>query len=98
MQDEEKYYKRAKRRVSKIKGFYSHLFSFIAVNIVLYVIDLTSGNGINWAYWVTFGWGIGIISHYVNTFGFFGILAKDWEDKKIEEYVKKYKKEDKKTE
>ena len=98
MEEEDKYYKRAKEKVNEIKGFYSHLFTFIGVNILLYLVDLISGGGLNWAYWVTFGWGIGIVSHYVNTFGFMGLLTKEWEDKKIKEYAKKYKKENKKTE
>ncbi len=38
-------YEKAKKRVEEIKGFYSHLFVYIAVNIVLVIINLVTSPG-----------------------------------------------------
>jgi hypothetical protein len=59
-------------KAQKIAGFLMHLFWFVIVNIFLYILDYSDNGAINWAYWATFGWGIGIITHGL------GILSKDY--------------------
>jgi len=84
--DEEKYIK-AKKRVEEIKGFYSHLFSYIGVNVVLIVINLVTSPGTLWFYWVTIFWGIGIFWHAMGVFVFHKITAGSWEKRKIKEIM-----------
>ena len=84
--DEEKYIK-AKKRVEEIKGFYSHLFSYIGVNVVLIVINLVTSPGTLWFYWVTIFWGIGIFWHAMGIFVFRKITAGSWEKRKIKEIM-----------
>jgi hypothetical protein len=55
-------------QAKKIADFFIHLFWFIVINIFLYFLDYRDNGVINWAYWATFGWGIGIISHSIDTF------------------------------
>jgi len=55
-------------KAKDMSEFFIHLFWFFIVNIILYIVDYMGNSRIDWAYWVTFGWGIGIISH---TFGIF---------------------------
>ncbi len=83
-------YKKAKARVNEIKGFYTHLVSYLVINTIFYIIV-----GRAWL-WVIAFWGIGLIFHFLNTF----ILSKEWEERKIREYVEKEKKvvEEKKQE
>ena len=45
------------------RGFAVHAFVFVAVNALLYVVDLVTGPGVQWAYWVTLGWGAGLAAH-----------------------------------
>jgi two-component system, LytTR family, sensor kinase len=66
----------AKKRAKVLVGFMIHLFWFTVVNIFLYILDFSRDGQINWAYWTTLGWGIGIISHAFRVF-----VGSDIEDK-----------------
>lgn len=80
-------YRRAKERVEEIKGFYIHLaMFFIGMTVIIVVNFLTSPNYF-WFVWPLLGWGIGIVSHGVSIFGFFGLLGKKWEERKIKQIV-----------
>jgi hypothetical protein len=77
---EEKAHKQAK----KLVGLYANVFWYVVINIFLYFIDYTNNGRIDWAFWVTFGWGIGVISQ---AFGVF--FSPDLEDKIAEKLMKK---------
>jgi len=84
---ENKYF-RARERVDRLKKFYGNLTSYI-----IFIIGLGALNyWINaWSYmwflWAAFGWGIGIFFHAMKTFDFTPFLGKDWEDRKIKEFM-----------
>lgn len=64
---------RAKRRVKDLSDFYYHLMTYVLVNALLVFIDLRVDGGqevlgLDWAYWVIFGWGFGIVGHAIYTF------------------------------
>lgn len=80
-------YKRAKEQVEQIKGFYSHLASFILVMGILIFINLMYSPQELWFLWTFFGWGIGLLIHAVKTFNFFPFLSSDWEQRKIKQYM-----------
>ncbi|MGH7291434.1 MAG: ATP-binding protein, partial [Myxococcota bacterium] len=50
-------------------GFYSHLLSYLGVMALLALINIMSGTHYPWFLWPALGWGIGIFSHYMATFG-----------------------------
>lgn len=88
MNDEK--YEEAKKRVKELKGFYQNFITYIAVNIILIVINLVTSSDSLWFYWVTIFWGIGIALHATNVFILKGkFLGKEWEEKKIKEIMKK---------
>lgn len=91
MESDEKY-RRAKRRVAAIKGFYIHLIVYIAVITLLFFIDFLTPGGW-WFYWALLGWGIGILAHALSVFGITSLLGSDWEEKKIAELMNKANKE-----
>ena len=91
MENDEKL-KRAKNKVQELKGFYSHLLSYLVVNVVMIIINLVTNPHHLWFYWVTVFWGIGIIFHAFSIFGKRRILGDDWEEKKVKEYMDKDKK------
>lgn len=89
----------AKKRVEKIRKFYKHLAVYIIVNIFLSAIfivgDMNDGVSFNDAvldnhnYKIWLYWGIGVVFQALNTFGLTLFMNKDWEEKKIKEYLKK---------
>jgi len=83
---EEKEEIRAKKKAAALRGFYSHLISYIIINILLIIVNLlTSPNDI-WFYWVTLFWGIGIIFHAMDTFTIRNqTRGQEWEEKKSQE-------------
>ena len=95
---EEQKYILAKKRVEKIKGFYIHLAVFIVINIFIsavIVFGLMNDDTYNFIEAVThFGtystwlfWGIGLFFHWLGVFGSNLFFGKDWEKKKIEQYM-----------
>lgn len=93
-------YIRAKKKVKKIKDFYSHLSVYIIVNIGIsgvIIWGLTKGDDYDLPQVFTnFGvystwlfWGIGVFFHWLNVFGgIMPFLGSDWEERKINELMK----------
>jgi hypothetical protein len=90
MNEDEKYIK-ARRRVKEIKGFYSHLVVYLVVNIFLAVMNFITTPDHLWFYWVTFGWGIGVVMNAISVFGIGGVFGHEWEEKKIKDMMDKDK-------
>lgn len=96
---EEERYIRAQKIVKKIKGFYWHLFWYLAVNswMTLQVVnyDIFTEEGLNevlfnieiYSTWVF--WGIGVFFHGFHVFGKRLSFSKDWEERKIKEFMDK---------
>lgn len=91
MESDERY-RRAKRRVGVLKGFYIHLVTYIGVMVLLFLIDFLTGGGW-WFYWPLLVWGIGIIAHTFTVFGIAGFLGSEWEEKKLKDLMKKMNRE-----
>ncbi len=98
---EEERYLKAKKRVKEIKGFYWHLFWYIAVNIFLtfggtigYIFQGGEISEIHFDFGmfsVWFFWGIGLFFHWFGVFGRHLSFSKSWEDRKIKEFMDKDK-------
>ncbi len=84
-------YLRAKKQVEEIRGFYSHLLSFIIVNLLLLTINLIYSPERLWFYWTTMGWGIGVFFHGLKAFNETPFLGKDWEEKKMRQFMEEEK-------
>lgn len=90
-------YERAKKRVEEEKGFYRHLFIYIVINIGLQLFY----SGVFWDFdvlghapwWVRFTtpifWGLSLLIHGIYVFKGFRFLKtfKNWEDRKIQEFM-----------
>lgn len=66
---------RARKHVTEVRDFFYHLMTYVFVNAILVVIDLNSGPnsgplGLDFAFWVIIGWGLGVAGHAI--FVFFG--------------------------
>jgi hypothetical protein len=100
----EKKMMRAKQKVEDIKKFYKHLVTYIVVNLFLtfvwsfsfklfgdfIVSNQFDGEGFKHIpIWLI--WGIFLIFDAFKTFDFLNIFGKDWEERKIEEFMKEKK-------
>ncbi|WP_130736159.1 2TM domain-containing protein [Flavobacterium sp. J27] len=101
MREDINYYK-AKKRVEKIKGFYGHLFSYIVINLVLYLVNyITYPNDFwfdHWFYWQLLLWGIGLVIHGIVVFYSLPIFGKEWEERKVQEFMQDEKQQNNKLE
>lgn len=83
-------FERAKKRVADHKKFYGELISYFFFIIVLGGINYYfNGWAYMWFLWAVFGWGIGLVFRAWKLFGKNPFLSKDWEEKKIKEYMDK---------
>lgn len=89
-EEEDKYFM-AKKKVESIKGFYGNLFAFVVVNAVLIFINLYTSPQNLWFYWPLMWWGLGVIFHGLKVFEVFPVIGKDWEERKIKEFMEKEK-------
>lgn len=91
-QEENKYIK-AKERVNKMKEFYANLVSYIGVNAFLIFLNYYTGWEHKWFIYPLLGWGIGLLFHYFEAFGYYPFLGRNWEEKKIKELMNEEDKE-----
>ncbi|QBN20201.1 2TM domain-containing protein [Flavobacterium nackdongense] len=86
--EEERYYN-ARKRVEEIKGFYGNLIAYVTVNVGLLVINLVTSPAYLWFLWPLLWWGIGVVIHGLKVFNYMPFFNKDWEEKKIKEFMDK---------
>lgn len=98
---EEERYLIAEKRVKKIKGFYWHLFWYVMVNLFISISkiigNIRNGETFSEAFFdfgtfaVWIFWGIGMFFHFLGVFGKNITFSKDWEERKIKEFMDKDK-------
>ncbi|MBT8261199.1 MAG: 2TM domain-containing protein [Bacteroidia bacterium] len=87
-QDRENKYLKAKERVEEIKKFYSGLIMYVAFITFLAALNYyTNEWSYMWFLWVAFGWGIGLFFHAAKAFRWNPFLGKDWEERKMKEFM-----------
>ncbi|TYP99348.1 histidine kinase [Tenacibaculum adriaticum] len=84
-------YIKAVERVQKIKEFYQNLTSYVIFIPLLIFINLRFSPQFYWFWFPVTGWGIGVIFHGLEAFGYNLFLGKDWEERKIKEMMNKNK-------
>jgi hypothetical protein len=61
-------HRRAYRRAGAQLGFYIHLVTYVAVNLLLVFINYSTSPQYLWFKWPLFGWGIGLLFHSLAVF------------------------------
>jgi uncharacterized integral membrane protein len=90
-------YIRAKKKLDKLKGFYWHLIWYIIANTILIILIIANSDA-NETIWefgtfaTAFIWGIGLFFHFMGVYGPGLIFGKNWEERKVKEYMDKEKK------
>ncbi len=81
-------YQRAKKRVAEIKGFYWHLVVYVIVIPVIIFINYKTSWEFKWFWFSTIGWGLGLFAHAFSVFWINGILGRNWEQRKMQQFMK----------
>ncbi len=94
---EQEAYKMAQIKVKKLKNFYIHLIVYILVNGILlfsrYINFDEYESFFSFRNFSTaFYWGIGLVAHGATVFVPNFAFGKEWEDKKMKEFMEKEKK------
>lgn len=79
-------YQLVRKQVQELKDFWIHLAMFVVVNAGIITLNLMMQPDKLWFYWVLAGWGAGLLLHAFHVFG--SGVAKNWEEKKIQELMK----------
>ena len=57
------------RKIAERKvAFIRHAISYLVVIVGLAIINNLTYGGYQWWLWVAFGWGIGVVSHFLSAF------------------------------
>ncbi len=103
---------RAKKKVKELKSFYNHVWIFVVITAMIYVIRfyllpkwgiISEEEGfVDWLNWNTYllplFWGFGLLIHGLWTFRHKYTNLRDWEEKKIQELMDKEENETKRWE
>lgn len=82
--------KRARRRAKDLADLMWHIGVFVIINVFLWLLDLLGPGGIDWAYWVTGGWGIGLAFHVLTFF----VDGSQFEYRKAQQYLEQDRRRD----
>ena len=81
-------YLRAKEKVANIKKFYTSLMFYVVfIGFLGWLNYYSNGWSYMWFLWAAFGWGIGIVFQGLKAFGWMPFMSKDWEERKIREFM-----------
>ncbi|WP_298534587.1 2TM domain-containing protein [uncultured Algibacter sp.] len=88
----EQSYIRAKKRVKKLKIFYFHLIGYIvSVVLLCYNLWIVAGPYKDFFIWfniiIMIAWGIIMVFHALHVFKGKSFFTKNWEEKKVREYM-----------
>jgi hypothetical protein len=85
-------YKEAKKKVEEEKKFYYHLGVYAVMNVFFVILNLVTSPDHLWFYWPMLGWGLGIFLQGVRVFTGIG-LSKNWEERRIEKHMRNKRRE-----
>jgi len=84
----DKRYQNAKERVEAIKGFYGNLTAYVLVIPFLVWLNYETTD-FPWFLFPTVFWGLGVITHGLEAYGYNPLWGKRWEERKIREIMDK---------
>lgn len=81
-------YVRARKHVDELKEFYYNVISYSLVIPFLIFINYKTFWGFQWFWFPMFGWGIGLAFHAYKVYVGNSVLGRDWERRKIEQFMR----------
>ena len=80
-------YESARKQVEEEKSFYTHLIIYVLVIGAFWIFNAMNDKGHWWAFWPTFGWGIGLSFHAFGVFGKNAVFGKRWEERRMKKLM-----------
>ena len=81
-------YVQARKHVEELKEFYYNIISYCLVIPFLIFINYKTHWDFKWFWFPMFGWGIGIAIHAYKVYVGDGVLGRNWERRKIEQFMR----------
>ena len=80
-------YVRARKHVEELKEFYYSLISYFVVIPFLIFVNYWTSWHYQWFWWPMLGWGIGLAFQAYKVYVNDGVLGRNWEQRKIDEFM-----------
>lgn len=91
---EELRYKRARKKVKELKGFYIHLLVYLVfLALALFSSQMLNHSPVEISIWGMGLWGVGLLAHGCSVFIPNFLLGGQWQERKIKEIMDKEKRE-----
>ena len=90
--DHDRARQRARQEVRALRGDYQQAMVYAAVMVMLVLINIMSGDawrGNWWVQWPAMPWGVVLIIHGILATRGNSLFGPDWEDRKVEELMKR---------
>lgn len=87
---EKNVFRKANMKAKKLREFYSHLRTYLIVNLLFLIINQIENSGEWWVLYPVIGWGFCLTIHAIDAFSPFKDYDDDWEERKIRELVERY--------
>tara|TARA_R110000868_G_scaffold291085_5_gene551463 strand:- start:13193 stop:14539 length:1347 start_codon:yes stop_codon:yes gene_type:complete len=87
-------YLRARKHIEQLKEFYYGIVSYVVVIPFLIYINYKTYWGFQWFWFPMLGWGLGIAIQAFKVYVSDGIFGRNWEDRKIRQYMNYDEEED----
>ncbi len=84
-------YSKAEKKVDEKISFYHHLFSYITVITLLFIVNYLCTPSYWWVLWVAFFWGIGVLFNFLKVFLLYNKFDELYRDNMIEKEIEKMK-------
>lgn len=82
----DKRYQKAKEKVEAIKGFYGNLLAYLIVIPFLAWLNYRT-TSFPWVVFPMLGWGLGLLLHGMEVYGYNPLWGKRWEERKLRELM-----------
>ena len=80
-------YVRARKHVEELNEFYYSLISYFVVIPFLIFVNYWTSWHYQWFWWPMLGWGIGLAFQAYKVYVNDGVLGRNWEQRKIDEFM-----------
>ena len=79
----------ARRHVRRKRTFYIVLLVYLALVVLWFIIDVSTGSDDWWFYWPTLGAGVIVAIIGLSMFGVSGLFGGDWQRREEEKYLRR---------
>jgi hypothetical protein len=74
----------ARKRAKDLSALVWHIGTFLIINAFFWILDLAIGqSGLQWAYWITLFWGLGLAFHVLT----YLVQGRQLEERKTQQYL-----------